>query len=151
MPAGYISNNYIPDSYDLLTRDESNRYRAFSVFAIIAISISCIGLYGMALFVVTRHGKSIALRKLYGASLTRLFGLLGMLMLRPVLAASLIGLFAASFYNKWWLSQYVEQVPLGTSSFIAAVLLIGLIALATVISLIIRASKRSPVEFLQHE
>ncbi len=151
--AGGIPFDYqfLDEHYNKLYRAEEESSSLFIVFALIAVFISLLGLFGLASFAMERRTKEIGLRKILGADV---WGI-GLLVSRDFM--TLIGLaFAISlplgyaFKNKW-LSQFAFQADVGVDLFIACGLLNGVLAGVTLIYHAMKISNTNPVETLRHE
>ena len=123
----------------------------YSVFAFIAIVVSCMGLFGISLFDIRRRYREIAIRKVNGATLAGLYWLLGGKYLKVLLAS-----FAAAVPLAWFIiSRYTEsfvlKAPLSAWIFIVALLLVGLISLGTLWWQVGKAARINPAEVMRSE
>jgi len=132
---------------------EKRENKALISFALLAIFIACMGLFGMAAFTVERRVKEIGLRKVMGAKVKDIVNLLGWNFLKPVLIANIIAWPVAIFAMQSWL----ERFPYRFNPFymIPICLISGLIALAiawfTVAGNTKRVAKRNPIKALRYE
>lgn len=120
-------------------------------FAALAISISCLGLLGLALFTAEQRTKEIGIRKVLGAGVGRLFALLSKDLLVLVLLAFLIAAPLAWWAMSRWLADYSYHIPMGAGVFIMAGLLAFLIAVATVSYHAVKTALANPVKSLRTE
>jgi putative ABC transport system permease protein len=119
-----------------------------SAFTILAIFISCLGLFGLAAFAAERRGKEISIRKVLGASVQGIVSLLVKDFLFLVLVALIIATPIAWFFMTRWLMGFHYHTALSWSSFVlAGIIAIG-IAFLTVGYQSIRAALTNPVEKL---
>ncbi|HZJ20615.1 MAG TPA: FtsX-like permease family protein [Pricia sp.] len=119
--------------------------------SIIAIALSCIGLFAMSLLIVAQRTKEIGVRKVLGASVSSITVLLTKDFLKLVLISFLIASPIAWWFLKEWLENYAYKVDLGVWFFLAAGLLASVIALLTVGTRTIKAAMQNPVKSLRTE
>lgn len=120
-------------------------------FALFAILISCLGLFGLAAFTAERRLKEIGIRKALGSSSLRIVLLLSGDFTRMVLLSILIGLPISYYLLDSWLQKFTFHIDLTIWYFIGAGAVALLIAWITVASQAIRASRVNPVECLHQE
>jgi len=125
--------------------------RIINSFTLMAIAISCLGLFGLAAFSAEQRNKEIAIRKVLGASVGGLASLLSRDFLRLVAIALVIAIPIAWWAMHQWLKGFAYRVPLSWWMFaLAGVLAVG-IALLTVSFQAIRAAVANPVRSLRSE
>ena len=132
---------------------EEQENRILIAFALLAVFIACMGLFGMASFTVDRRVKEIGLRRVMGAKVKDIVKLLGWNLLKPVLIANVIAWPIAIFAMQRWLERFPYRfnplllIPICLGS--------GLIALAiawfTVAGNTTRAAKKNPIHSLRYE
>jgi putative ABC transport system permease protein len=121
------------------------------VFAVLAILISCLGIFGLASFVAEQRAKEIGIRKVLGASVGGIIRLLSRDFLRLVVVAMLIAFPLSWFVMGRWLQDFAYRISIGWEIFVvAAVLAIG-IALLTVSFQAVKAALANPVRSLRSE
>lgn len=120
-------------------------------FALFAILISCLGLFGLAAFTAERRLKEIGIRKALGSSSLRIVLLLSGDFTRMVLLSILIGLPISYYLLSEWLQKFAFHIDLTIWYFVGAGAVALLIAWVTVASQAIRASRVNPVECLHQE
>jgi putative ABC transport system permease protein len=121
------------------------------IFAALAIFISCLGLFGLAVFMAERRTKEIGIRKVLGATIINLWTLLS----REFIWLVLTGCFIASPVAFWlmqdWLQSYDYRINISWWIFVVAAVVAILIALITVSSQAIKAAVANPVKSLRSE
>ncbi len=120
-------------------------------FTILAIFISCLGLFGLASFVAEQRMKEIGVRKVMGASVFRLWGLLSRDFVLLVGIAFALAAPLAWDVMQGWLRQYPYRVTISVWVFVLTMGLAMLITLATVSWQAVRAARANPVKSLRTE
>lgn len=120
-------------------------------FAIIAIFISCLGLLGLATFLAEQKTKEIGIRKVLGASITNLIGLLSKDFLVLVGFGLAIGIPVSYYLLNGWLSNFAYKIDLAWWMFIIPVVAAILIAGLTIGAQAIRAAITNPIQSLRSE
>ena len=122
-----------------------------SFFTIFAIFISCLGLFGLASFMAEQRIKEIGVRKVLGASVLHLWGLLSRELLGLVGLSFFIALPAAWYVMHGWLRHYEYRVTISVWVFVGTAVLAMLITLATVSFQSVRAAMANPIRSLRTE
>ncbi len=122
-----------------------------SVFAVLAILISCLGLLGLAAFMAKKRTKEIGIRKVVGASVFKLWKLMSKEFVLLVFVSCLIALPIAFFIMKTWLQNYEYRTGVSWWIFVAAGTGALVITLLTVSYQAIKAATASPVDSLRSE
>ena len=151
-------NPAYPFSYGFLDQDLANMYHGeermgslFNLFAILAIFISCMGLYGLSAFMAEQRIKEIGVRKVLGASVFNLVYLLSTNFTRLIVVAVVIAVPIAWFAINSWLKSFAYRVSADWVVFVAASLAALVIAWLTVSYESIKAALANPVESLRTE
>jgi putative ABC transport system permease protein len=122
-----------------------------TVFAGLAIFISCLGLFGLASFVAEQRTKEIGVRKVLGANVLGLWGLLSRDFVKLVFISLFIAVPIAYYGMNKWLANYVYRTPLSWWIFAASVLGLLLITLLTVSYQSLKAATANPAKSLRTE
>jgi len=156
-----IWNRLLPEypfEYKFLDEHFTEMYRAdtqvskiVGILAGLAIIISCLGLFGLASFSAEKRVKEIGIRKVLGASVQNVVGLLSRNFIKLVFIANLIAWPLAWFALDKWLADFAYRVDISWWVFIIAGLAALLIALFTVSFQAIRAAVSNPVKSLRSE
>jgi putative ABC transport system permease protein len=152
---------YYPDSpfqfsfLDQRFNAQYNNDRLFATvlwsFTVIAIIIASLGLFGLSLFTISKRKKEISIRKVLGATLVQITGLITKDYLKMVLLAALIALPIAFMIVSNWLQKYAFHISIGWWFFFLPVLMIMTIAILTVLYQSLRAAIANPVTSLRTE
>lgn len=147
-----------PFKYSFLDEDFNQLYHAeqqagllFNLFAGIAIFIACLGLFGLATFVATQRTKEIGIRKVLGASVAGITGLLAKDFLKLVGIAILIATPIAYYFMQQWLADFAYRIDIQWWMFAIAGVFAVVIAFLTVSFQSVRAALANPVKSLRSE
>jgi putative ABC transport system permease protein len=130
---------------------ETAQSEMFAAFAVLAIIIACLGLYGSAAFTAERRIKEIGLRKVLGAKVREVVQLLVWDFSKPVMLANVIAWPAAWFLMRDWLNGFQYRIALNPGVFAAAGFAALLVAWATVAAHAARAARSNPIHALRYE
>ena len=144
---GRFADDIVRKQYD---REEA-RATLFAGFAILAVVIGCLGLFGLAAFTAERRTKEIGIRKVLGARTRDIVRLLVWQFSRPVLLANLVAWPIAWWLMRDWLNGFDTRIALTPTPFLAAGVLAVAIAVATVGAHAYRMARMSPVHALRYE
>lgn len=148
----------VPFDYKFVDEDFGSKFSAeerigklSSYFAILAVFISCLGLFGMASFVAEQRTKEIGIRKVLGASVINLWRLLSTEFVLLVLLSSVIAAPISYYYLDDWLTNYDYRVSISWQVFVIATLAALFITLITVSFQAIKAAMSNPIRSLRTE
>jgi putative ABC transport system permease protein len=149
VPGKPFDYTFLDDEFNALYRTDQKVSALILVFSIIAIFISCLGLFGLAAFTAQRRIREIGIRKVLGATISNIIVLLSWEFLRLVLIAVLIAIPIAWWSMHRWLEDFAYHIPLGAWVFtLAGAIAIG-IALLTVGSQSVKAASANPAKNLR--
>ncbi len=120
-------------------------------FTIIAMIICCLGLYGLSTYMAERRFKEIGVRKVMGASVSQIVGMMSQEFIRLVLVAFIISVPLAWYFMTEWLNGFAYHIPISLWVFVYAGLAAIVIALLTVIYESLKAASVNPVQSLRNE
>jgi putative ABC transport system permease protein len=150
-PSVPFSYKFADEEYARKFSDEERIGKLATVFAVLAIFISCLGLFGMATFMAEQRIKEIGVRKILGASIFNLWGLLSREFVTLVLIALVIALPLAYYFMYNWLQNYAYRSAMPWWVFAAAAAGALLITVLTVSYQSIKAALTNPVKSLRSE
>jgi putative ABC transport system permease protein len=142
---------FVDDLFDAKFRSEERLNTIFSSFSFLAIAIACLGLFGLASFMAEQKKKEIGIRKVLGASIVEIVGLLSSQFLKLVGLAALIAWPIAYFAMNAWLREFAYRTSLSPWTFLGSGLAAVMIAFLTVSYQAVRAASADPVDSLKYE
>jgi putative ABC transport system permease protein len=145
------SYTFLDENYQRLYQSELKQGTIFTVFACIAIFIACLGLFGLSAFAITQRIKEIGIRKVLGASVGNIVGLLSKDFLILVAISAIIAFPVAWYAMNSWLQEFAYRISIPWWIFIAALVIAALIALFTISFQAIKAAVSNPVKSLRTE
>ncbi|MEX2233806.1 MAG: ABC transporter permease [Cyclobacteriaceae bacterium] len=131
-PDQLFSYSFLNEDFDNLYRSESQTGTIFRYFSVLAIIISCLGLFGLAAYTVEQKNKEYGIRKIFGASVSRLFYIASRDFLLLVVIAFFISVPVAWFWMSHWLSGFAYHVELSWIVFVTSGVLAIVIGMLTV-------------------
>lgn len=150
-PGQAFSYTFLDDNFDQMYRTEQRVGTLTLTFSVLAVLIACLGLFGLAAFTAEQRTKEVGVRKVLGASVSSLIGLLSKDFLKLVLIAIVIASPLAWYAMHRWLQDFAYRVDIEWWVFaLAGALAIG-IALLTVSFQSIKAALMNPVKSLRSE
>jgi putative ABC transport system permease protein len=150
-PQNVFDYGFVDKDLEALYTSEQEMGSLFNVFSVLAIFISCLGLFGLSAYTTQRRFKEIGVRKVLGASLRGIVGLLAREFLAPVVLATLIAFPVAAWAMDKWLRGFAFRIGLEWWFFAVAGGLAVVIALGTVGFQSLKAATRNPVKSLRSE
>ena len=149
---GYpLEYQFVDDQFSRMYSDDTQTSRVSGVFAVLAILISCLGLFGLATFMAGQRAKEMGIRKVLGASVASVGALLTKGFIALVGMACLIAFPLAWWVMHHWLQDFEYRIGLKIWMFLAGGAVAGMIALVTVGSQAIKAAAVNPVRSLRSE
>jgi putative ABC transport system permease protein len=145
-------------SYEFLDEAYNSQYKAedrlaglMSVCSTITVIIACLGLFALATFTAQQRTKEIGIRKVLGASAPGIATSLALDFLKPVSLSLLLAVPVSAWIMHNWLNKYAYRIPLSWRIFAEASVFMGILALATVYFLSVKAGRANPVNSLRSE
>jgi ABC-type antimicrobial peptide transport system permease subunit len=147
-PFDYI---FVNDEFNRVFKSENLIGKLSRIFALLAIVISCLGLFGLAAYTAERRTREIGIRKVLGATVSGITRLLSRDFLHLVLFSAVIAFPVSWWVMHKWLQNYAYRVGIDWWIFILAGLLALLVAVFTISFQSIRAAIANPVKSLRTE
>ena len=150
-PGMPFSYRFLDESFDDMYRAEQRVGKIALIFAMLAIFIACLGLFGLATFIAEQRTREIGIRKVLGASVEGLVGLLSKDFVRLVVIAFVIAAPLAWYFMYKWLQDFEYRTTISWTVFLGAGIFSFLIAMLTIGSQAIKAAMANPVKNLRSE
>ena len=150
-PGMPFSYRFMSDSFNDMYRSEQRAGTIAIVFAILAILIACLGLFGLVTYMAEQRNKEIGIRKVLGASVTNVVTMLSKDFLILVIIAAVLAFPLAWWAMNKWLLDFEYRVNISVWVFVIAGVVALLIALITVSFQAIKAAIANPVKSLRSE
>ena len=151
LPAYPFEYAFVDDAFNARFKDEQLVGELSQIFAILAILISCLGLFGLAAYTAEQRRKEIGVRKVLGASVSGIVKLLSKDFLKLVGLSILISIPIAWYAMDNWLQDYAYRIEISWWVFAIAGIVAILIALVTVSFQAVKAAIANPVDSLKTE
>jgi len=142
---------FLDSQFDSLYRSEENLGKIFTSFTLLAILISCLGLFGLAAFMAQNRTKEIGIRKVLGASIPSIAMMLSQEFTKWVVISSIISWPVAYFVMKQWLQNFAYRTSMGLGIFILSSFGALILAILTVSFQSVKAATANPVDSLRYE
>jgi putative ABC transport system permease protein len=142
---------FLNQDWEEFYKSEGQRGKIFNALAFLSILISCLGLFGLSAFSAERKIKELGIRKVLGATVSGLVGLMGKEFAVLVAIAALIGCPAGWYLMDSWLSHYPYRVEVGVLTLLIATVSCMLVSVITVTYHSLKASLVNPSQSLRYE
>ncbi|WP_295720809.1 ABC transporter permease [Mucilaginibacter sp.] len=146
-----FSYNFLDDIFNKMYQSEQQEGKLFTYFAAIAIFISCLGLLGLAAYTAQVRTREIGVRKVLGASVSGIVGLLARDFIKLVLIAIVIASPLAWYAMYKWLQDFAYKINVGWQVFVFAGMIALIIAFATISFQAVKTALMNPVKSLRSE
>jgi putative ABC transport system permease protein len=143
--------SFLDEEFDKLYRDETRWRNILSYTAIFAILISCLGLFGLSALAIARRTKEIGIRKVLGASVQGIAGMVSFDFLKLVILANVFAWPIAYFAMNRWLRNFAFRIDIQLWVFFLAAVMAAAFALLTVGLQAVKAASADPIESLRYE
>jgi putative ABC transport system permease protein len=151
LPQSAFEYKFIDDYLDSLYRAEARTASVVFVFSLLSVLISCLGLFGLAAFAAEQRTKEIGIRRVLGASVAGITGLLSKDFLKLVVFAIAIASPLAYFLMDKWLADFAYRIEIQWWMFVVAGVGAVVIAFLTVGFQSVKAALANPVKSLRSE
>jgi len=150
-PAYPVEYRFVDEQFKQFFKAESLIGKLAGIFATIAIVISCLGLFGLAAYTAEKRTKEIGIRKILGASVSRIAALLSTDFLKLVLVSFCIAFPLGWYFMNSWLQDFEYRTTISWSVFLFAGVMAVLIAFATISYQAVKAALANPIKNLRTE
>jgi len=150
-PDEVIDFHFLDVKLEQLYQKDKKTFHLMSYFTLVAILLSCMGLLGMASFILARRTKEIGIRRVNGATILEIMYMLNYSFVKWMAVSFIIATPIAYFGMNKWLESFAFRTPLTWWPFALAGIVSLIIVLTTVSFLTFRAARRNPIESLRYE
>lgn len=142
---------FITDQWDSLYTTEINAGNTFKAFSLLAIIISCIGLFGLAAFAAELRTKEMGIRKVHGAGLIDIMKIFSLDFIKLILISTVIALPIAWYVMENWLQSFEYRIYLSWTYFLYSIVAILTVSTLTILYQMIKVSRANPVDYIKYE
>ncbi len=150
-PDSPFSYFFVSDKYYESYKSERNLAEIIIVFSSLAVLLACLGLFGLASLKVTQRTKEIGVRKVLGATVNNIIGMLTKEFLLMILAADLLSVPLSYIIMNRWLQEFAYRTYIGINIFVITTAVTLLIAFLTLSGQAVKAATANPVKSLRYE
>jgi putative ABC transport system permease protein len=151
LPNSVYEYKFLDDKIAGFYKQEIQLAHLYEIFSAIAIFLSCLGLYGLALFMVVQRTKEAGIRKVHGASAGNIVYLFSKEFVILIAVAFVIATLVAWYFMHHWLQNYAYRIDISWRLFAAGGFVSVIIALATISFQAIKAAFANPVSSLRSQ
>jgi putative ABC transport system permease protein len=150
-PSEPFTYSFLNEDFNRMYESEQRSGKIFISFAILAILIACLGLFGLATYAAEQRTKEIGIRKVLGATVGSIANMLSRDFLKLVIIAALLAFPLAWWAMHTWLQNFAYRIDISWWVFVIAGMIAILIALFTISFKAIKAALANPVKSLRTE
>jgi putative ABC transport system permease protein len=151
VPHTPIESRFMDSDYDLLYQSESRFGQAFNIFTILALFIACMGMFGLVSHHVFQRTKEIGIRKILGATVSNIVGLVSKDFFKLVLVSIIIASPIAFWIMNKWLQNFAYKIAIEWWTLLLSGLVAASMAVLTISIKSIKAALTNPVKSLRSE
>ena len=142
---------FLEDDVKALYKEDQKIASIYNIFALIAIAVSCLGLFGISLFDIRQRYREIAIRKAHGARMKDLYQLLFKKYLAVLGASFVVAVPIAYYLIHQYTADFVVKAPIGMGIFVLALILVAVISMGTLYWQIRKAANIDPATVMKTE
>jgi putative ABC transport system permease protein len=142
---------FLSDEFNRMYQTERQVSSLAQAFAILAILITALGVFGLASYTAEQKTKEVGIRKVLGASIPKIVGMFAAVFLKIFFVAAFIAVPAAYFLADYWLKDFAYQSPVSPIIFLGSLAGLLLITMVTVSYETWKAARTNPVNSLRSE
>ena len=150
-PGNSFDYFFLDDYFNQQYKSEELLGNVFTLFAVLAIIITALGIYGLSSFTINLRQKEIGIRKVLGSSVPRIVFLFIKDQFIMILVSFVITAPLAVYGLNRWLNTYASRISLSAIVFIASIIIVCLVVFTTVAYKTIKAALANPFESLKYE
>ena len=142
---------FLDEDFASMLRQEQQSAQLSLIFALFAIAVSVLGLYGLTSFMLQQRTKELGIRKAMGSSVSQIFILISRNISLLVVIAAGIGIPLIYLFALRWLQNYHYRIDPGLLDFLTGFLIVFLIAIATISYRTLKSARIKPAQSLKYE
>jgi putative ABC transport system permease protein len=142
---------FLDENFDRLYRSEEKMGKIFRSFTVLALFVSCLGLFGLTSYILDRRTKEIGIRKVLGASVAKIVLLFSKDFMKEILLANLVAWPIVYWAMSRWLQNFAYRIEISVWSFILSAVLVIIVSLTTISYQSLKAATANPVDSLRYE
>jgi putative ABC transport system permease protein len=142
---------FLDERFDELYRAEQRLGILFTIFTFLALFIASLGLFGLAAFTAEQRTKEIGIRKVMGASMMGIMGILSLEFVKYIGIAFIIAVYPAYYFISKWLENFAYRVDISIWTFMLSGIFALLVAVLTVSYQSFKAARINPAKTLRYE
>lgn len=152
-PGFPLQYDFLDDSLERLYEEEQKQAQMFSAFSGISIFLACLGIFGLAAYSAQQRQKELGIRKVLGATVQQIIGLISKEFVLLVVVATILAIPAAWYFISNWLKDYAYQIDLWSHwyVFVTGGIVTVVIALITVSIKTYKAAISDPTESIRND
>jgi putative ABC transport system permease protein len=150
-PGNIMNYFFLDDTFNQQYAAQLKFEKIFKAFSSLTIFIACIGLLGLSAFTANQKASEISIRKIVGASVKDILGLLSKLYLKLLLVSCLVAAPITYYLFSNWLNTFSYRIEMDWWMIVVPCLIVFLTAIVTTSFYTIKAALISPVQFLRSE
>ena len=150
-PGNPFNHFFLDDYYNQQYRSDELFGKVYGLFSLLAIFVTILGIYGLSSYSISQLKKEIGIRKILGASISRIVGMLTGEFIILIAVATVIAWPVAYYIMDRWLKSFAYRSDMGIAIFVLAGLLTMSVAMLTISYQVIRAARANPVDAIQRE
>jgi putative ABC transport system permease protein len=151
LPNKEFNYSFLEQTYNNLYQADRRTGSLSSIFSLLSIFITCVGLFGLISYTIETRVKEIGIRKVLGANFSSIVFLLSKDYLKWILIANIVAWPAAYYAISRWLNEFVYKAAINISIYFAATIIVLLIAIVTISFQTLKAAAANPVKSLRYE
>ena len=150
-PGEVIDFHFLDTKLDQLYKKDKTTFQLMGYFAAVAVLLACMGLLGMASYILTRRTKEIGIRKVNGATVFEIMKMLNISFVKWLAISFVIATPIAYYGMARWLEKFAYRIELSWWVFAVAGIISLVLVLSTVSWLSYKAARRNPILSIRYE
>ncbi len=142
---------FLDESFDTLYRSEEKMGSIFQIFTLLGLFISCLGLHGLSSYLLEQRTKEIGIRKVLGASLSRILIMVSKEFIKWVIMANIAAWPIIYFAMKKWLEGFAYRISIPFWAFLLSAVIVTATSLITISHQSAKAALANPADSLRYE